>query len=309
MYPFRNILFTTDFSPNSKSALKYVAAFARQSGARIFIHNAQEGTLPPQPLKISDRALSENGFDWITAIKHEMQALADSDLLKDLPVHMILSEGNPIQEIPRIIREYDIDLTTLSTNTHNKIGGAIGSTTLNVLAQANCPLLITRQGTHDFVFYKGSETTFALNRILLATDFSENEEGARKMAMALAREHNADLQVLHSIGSFLIYLKSVSIGGSEDVETRIRKDAEQRLKQIADSATATGIKTETLLTEGRLYDETLRIAKERDIDLIVIGTGRPGSSNLPTLGRNAERIVRGALCPVLVVRQGTFQSQ
>src|SRR5689334_4978138 len=101
MYPFQNILFTTDFSSNSKSALKYAAASARKHGATVFIHNAQEASLPPQALKLSERSLADNGYDWLMAIKKEMEEIANSELLAGLKVQMILSEGRAVDEIPR----------------------------------------------------------------------------------------------------------------------------------------------------------------------------------------------------------------
>jgi len=42
VFPFRNILFPTDFSANAHAALKYAAAFARHSGGRVVLFNVQD---------------------------------------------------------------------------------------------------------------------------------------------------------------------------------------------------------------------------------------------------------------------------
>ena len=42
MFPFRNILFPTDFSANAHAALKYAAAFARHSGGRVVLFSVQD---------------------------------------------------------------------------------------------------------------------------------------------------------------------------------------------------------------------------------------------------------------------------
>src|SRR5690349_17940322 len=115
MYPFKNILFPTDFSANSKSGLKYAAAFTRHYGSNLYIHNSEEATLPPQALRISDRALSENGYDWVTAIKKEMEEISNSDLLNGQKVHLLLTEGAADEEIIRVINEYNIDLVVMAT--------------------------------------------------------------------------------------------------------------------------------------------------------------------------------------------------
>jgi nucleotide-binding universal stress UspA family protein len=172
------------------------------------------------------------------------------------------------------------------------------------MGQTDCPILFTRHAMHDFVYYKGNDTKIALNRILFATDFAEFDSPAKRMAIQLARDHQAELLITHSLGNFLGYLHSVSVNDVYDIETRIRKDAIDRLQMIANDAQ--GVKTEMLLTEGRTYDEILRIATERDMDLIIIGTGGKRTASTTVPGRNAERVVRGAPCPVLTIRHGTL---
>lgn len=300
MYPFQNILFTTDFSANSKSALKYAAAFARQHNATLYIHNSQEASLPPNALKLSERTLADNNYEWLVPIKREMEQLAHSPLVKELKVELLLTEGNPKDEIPRVIREHAIDLATIGTTAHAGIGGSVGSTALAVMGHATCPMLFTRQPLHEFVYYKGSQTNIALNRILFATSLSETDNSAKKLAFELARAHQAELTIIHSLGAFLGYIQAVSLTKIIDVEDRVRSDASERLKQL--SLEVPDLSIETLLTEGNSSDEVIRVASEKDIDLIVIGTGADTKSSLP--GREAERIVRNACCPVLTVRHG-----
>src|SRR5690349_9450783 len=136
MYPFQNILFTTDFSTNSKSALKYAAAFARQHGAMLYIHNSQEASLPPNAIKLSDRALADNNYEWLANIKREMESLANSSLVEGLKVELLLTEGSPKDEIPRVIRDHAIDFATVGTTARAGLGGALGSTALSIMAHA-----------------------------------------------------------------------------------------------------------------------------------------------------------------------------
>jgi nucleotide-binding universal stress UspA family protein len=56
------------------------------------------------------------------------------------------------------------------------------------------------------------------------------------------------------------------------------------------------------MTEGDAVDEILRVARDADADLIVLGThGRTGLGRL-LMGSVAEQVVRRAPCPVLVVK-------
>lgn len=303
MYPFQNILFTTDFSTNSKSALKYAAAFAHKHQAKLYIHNSQEASLPPNAIKLSERALADNNYEWLVSVKREMESLAHSSLLAGLNLELLLTEGSPKDEIPRVIRDHGIDLVTLGTTARPGLGGALGSTALSIMAHINCPILFTRHPMQNFVYYKGAQTSIALNRILFATSLSENDNSSKRLAFELARAHGAELTIMHSIGSFLGYIQAVSLSKLIDVEDRVRSDANERLSQLAKEAG--DISVSTLLTEGNSSEETLRVASEKDIDLIIIGTGK-ADSNTSLPGREAERIVRGAFCPVLTIRQGSM---
>lgn len=64
-----------------------------------------------------------------------------------------------------------------------------------------------------------------------------------------------------------------------------------------------GIETESLQRLGTPYKEIIKVAREREVDLIVIATHGHSGLNHFLLGSTAERVVRLAPCPVLVVRQ------
>lgn len=298
MYPFKNILYSTDFSPLAHSMLKYAAAFARHYNARLYLHNAQEGSLPPQALRLSERALSEYGYEWLIAVRRELEELAQHEILKDLDVHLLLTEGQPAAEVVRVASEHHIDLALMATQRRGTLERAMmGSTSEAVLEQIRCPVLVSRQPSHDFVFYRGAETTIALNRILFATDFSAHDLAAKQMTFHLAETHKSKVFFMHAIGLFLGYIRSVSLTDTDDIEARVRHDSGEKLKALA--AEAGHLESKTILCEGRAYDEVLRVARECDVDLIVIGIGGKHTGN--TVGRNAERVIRNANCPVLVV--------
>lgn len=118
-------------------------------------------------------------------------------------------------------------------------------------------------------------------QILVATDFSDSAEAAFGVAVQYARALHARLHLLHifSAGEFEV--------------TRL----------LADMAAKAGADVPVTVAGagGDPAEEILRYAERRPIDLIVVGThGLTGVSRL-LLGSVAERVVRGARCPVLVV--------
>lgn len=117
-------------------------------------------------------------------------------------------------------------------------------------------------------------------KILLATDFSECADAALRVATDYARRLGAGLHVFH-----------VFAPGSIDVARVLAGIAEQ----------AAGVSVDVAATGGDPAEEILRYAKGHSIDLIVMGThGRSGVSRL-LLGNVVDQVMRGAVCPVLVV--------
>ena len=137
-------------------------------------------------------------------------------------------------------------------------------------------------------------------------DFSEYADQALKYAMNLAGKLDARLTLLHVI-------QPVPIGGMDmgvtlpytylqDLEAEIRQSMEGCLARV----TAAGLEGDIVVAHGVPFHEILETAKTRKVDLIVMGThGRTGLQHI-LLGSVAEKVVRLAPCPVLVVREPTI---
>jgi nucleotide-binding universal stress UspA family protein len=68
-------------------------------------------------------------------------------------------------------------------------------------------------------------------------------------------------------------------------------------------ALTTGCETVPLVTRGKAYAEILRVAAERQADLIVLGVHGRGPVDRLVFGSTTQHIVRRATCPVLTVRE------
>jgi nucleotide-binding universal stress UspA family protein len=117
--------------------------------------------------------------------------------------------------------------------------------------------------------------------ILVATDFSESAVTALHTAVRYARPFGARIHLLH-----------VWAPGEVEVTKLLADAAAQAGSDVPVAVAATG---------GDPAHEVLRYAARHQIALIVVGThGRTGVSRV-LLGSVAERVTRGATCPVLVV--------
>ncbi len=151
----------------------------------------------------------------------------------------------------------------------------------------------------------------ALKHILVPTDFSETSEAAVHYGVALARAFNAKLHLLHvearhdleiSVERELVVEKYLS---DTTVPTSPQNAARELLGKVLTEKEEDELRAEYVLRAsgiGGPYVEIVRYAKERNMDLIVIGTHGRGFVAHMLMGSVAEKVVRKAPCPVLTVR-------
>jgi nucleotide-binding universal stress UspA family protein len=142
-----------------------------------------------------------------------------------------------------------------------------------------------------------------LDRILFATDFSENSALAFDYALTLAKKFAARLIIIHVINEPVdlrgFYVPHVSF---ENLEKEIEEGAEKMMQKFCHAAIKDFSNFETAIAAGIPYEEILRKAADEKVSLIVMGTqGRSGIDHL-LFGSTAERVVRKATCPVMTVR-------
>ncbi len=141
-----------------------------------------------------------------------------------------------------------------------------------------------------------------LRQILVPTDFSDCSEKALRYALSFAQQFQAGLVLLHVIELYPIdYLLGVK--STMEANDWLREQAQARLGQMRQQCARAGlVHAETVTTFGKPFREIARVATEWNVDLIIIAThGYTGLKHIQ-LGSTAERVVRHAPCPVLVVR-------
>jgi nucleotide-binding universal stress UspA family protein len=139
-----------------------------------------------------------------------------------------------------------------------------------------------------------------LERILVPHDFSDPAIAAQKYATALARTFNANLDILHVRQR---PSTEVTIGFPLGIEGSLDAAARQCLLTLVSAQETPELNPDLQVRCGTPHAEITRYAKERDIDLIVMGThGRRGLAHA-VMGSVAEKVVRTASCPVLTLRR------
>lgn len=145
-----------------------------------------------------------------------------------------------------------------------------------------------------------------IEKILVPTDFSAHSEEALKAGLRLKSDFGAQITVLHVFDvSEILGLGWTVYGKSLEAEviSRMESDARKALNEFVKKAGAKESEVITLVTKGRPFVEVVRLARNENMDLIVMGThGRKGIEHL-LMGSNAEKVVRKAHCSVLTIKR------
>jgi universal stress protein A len=142
-----------------------------------------------------------------------------------------------------------------------------------------------------------------LKKNLVPTDFSTPSQQTLRYALRFAKEFGAQVTLLHVLEKTAIGAGPDMVGhmGYSDEQRGIAEKSLRALTATTESAGA--IKIGSTLRDGVPADEIIEAAKDFDTDLILIGTHGYKGWRKALLGSTAQKVVRDAGCPVLVVRE------
>ncbi len=143
---------------------------------------------------------------------------------------------------------------------------------------------------------------FRLQKILVPIDFSDCSKKALQYAIAFAEFFDASITLLHVV--------QVSLPGTEfaaidfhTLESQLIENSDAALARLVKDKIRDKVPTQAITRVGQPVRETVRVAQELDVDLIIISThGHTGLKHV-FLGSTTENLVRYAPCPILTVRE------
>ncbi len=141
-----------------------------------------------------------------------------------------------------------------------------------------------------------------IKNILFPLDFSSVTEKILPYARYLAEKLNTKLYLLFVVEDFSKYANFyVPHSALDNIEAEMMEAAKKKMENFVEDHLSDFSNLETIIKRGDVADEIIKTAAEKDIDLIVMGThGRKGLEKI-LLGSVAERVVKGATCPVMTI--------
>lgn len=286
-----NVLIATDCSHYSNQALNFGLNLTHGYHAKACIVFVVPGDEFMVAGAEAYAAAKDAAHRDLLELKHELRTKFAYVEGKDY--QLFLLEGDIAQSILDFARQNKNDLVVLGTHGRSGLGKMLmGSVAERVFR--HCPVPVLTLGPH----LHRRAAAGAPASILVPVDFKPASERAAHYAVALARQHDATLTMLHVIERWPTQEQSD--------EEHVTQDLRDKLESLISQETK-GLRCSFRVEAGQVVEKVLYTAAGIEADLLVMGVRpRTGSLN-PLMWPHAYQIVRGAGCPVLTFRGDVAQ--
>jgi len=276
MRAIKKILFPVDFSAQCFGAARHVEVLAGWFQAEIMLlHVVGNGT----------NTLAEE-------LKPRSQQRLNAFLageLKHFTTQRVCVVGDPADKIIETTQSWSPDLVMMPTHGLGFFRSfLLGSVTAKVLHDVECPVWT---GIHEEEAPPLEKITWS--RVLCAIDLGDRSLDVLEWAAFLAREHQADLKIIHVTPA----VGEAATGWDDEFAASLAADAESR---IAVLQAAAGTNATIQIARGNPGTAVMSAAKDFSADLLVIGRHN-GAGITGRLRHNAYAILRASPCPVISV--------
>lgn len=298
----KNVLFATDFSSTSEAALPYAAAICRHFGSTLhMVHVVSEASLLLMTGGVDYVSMGTIYEDAHTEAKEKLDEIAGR--LEGISQRSYVRHGQVWRNLNSIIEDNQVDMIVLGTHGRTGLGKLLlGSVAEDILRHASCPVLtvgpkVCGRAKLPAFPKRGHDVApleLEIQQIVFATDFAPSAAGIAQRAAKLAEEFRARLTLVHVIED---YTQLGSHPGPIEEGTG-------RLQALIPADAALQYPPETVLEFGSPAERILKIAAEREADMIVLGARSArdiGSTHLPW--SSAHHVIAQAYCPVLTIRE------
>lgn len=262
---FQRILVPTDLSDFARKALDWAALLRKHLGSRITLMFANEPYFPVDVLEMAGSYPLLAGPEIRDRLAEELREYAAKNLADASGVDTMIVDSAAAPAIIVAAKEIDADLILMGT--HGRKGMRrilLGSVTENVLHHTDRLLMSVPPPE-----VRPGEPK--ITKVLCPVNFTPIARKALETASAVAKAFGAELIVVHA----------KELAGEQHIE----KWVEQTV----------------VVVDGNAAEAVLRIAEERDADVIVIGAQHKRFRDATVIGTTTTRVVRFARRPVLTV--------
>ena len=289
MLAFKKILFPTDFSTNADRALAHAIRLADFDSGEVIVQHVVGDYFERHP-------------HWATLFDvHEIQTFMDgyvnSHMSSILPketggvrVRTVISKGKPAEEISALADRELVDLVVM--------GSAKGVVTNRVIRMTNRPVM----AVSAIPSKTSDDTSQKINKILVATDFSEHSTKIVRYAFDLKRIFDASIYMLYVIETTRAIEFAVRQGRFVDVMEKMREWAGNQLLNLTPDEFIRDPSVVRLVEAGPADDTIADVALEVGANLTIVGTHEYGVAYKWLIGSTTDRLLTKIASPILAVK-------
>ncbi len=141
-------------------------------------------------------------------------------------------------------------------------------------------------------------------KVLIPIDGSRYSMQAAEYGIRLAKAYEIEVLAFYVIDDASVEsLAHLTEEEPDMLQQNLRREGENCLNYLSELAAKEGVEFESMTRAGTPHQAIVAVAKEQNVDLIIIGkVGQRGPRRI-LIGSVTERVIESAHCPVLVVRQ------
>ena len=284
------VLLASDGSDEARRATRWLRDLQLPSDTKRCVLTVATLTRPPR----DGQSLKQLRQDVLAAAHRAGASTATILRPRWSETEVIVVLGDPTVEIVHIAEQTPVDMIVLGTRgLTRRERWFVGSTSLTVARYAPCPVMVVRGRTGR------------VRRVLVAVDGSETARAALRFVRIVHRPDDAHVGLLHVLPA------PRASGGRRRRRPAANRepgpdprpaDADAVLADAASVLGETVRPVERLVSEGDPAREIVRIAEDRDVDLVVVGARGLRTLERLLLGSVSEAVLHHAARPVLIVR-------
>jgi nucleotide-binding universal stress UspA family protein len=286
-----------DFSAPAEAAARWTAQHLARGAELVLVHVI---AIPEPPRFIRGRFPPRETLVETARVGADKRMRELSQSLGAERIWMEIREGDAASAIADVAAEYQADIIVVGA--HGERAGIwrrLGSTAEQLVRRSTVPVLLAT-GVRDAM----------PERLLVAIDDDPMANAVLQWAQFLGERYDAQLTVLHAVSSAVLggllsagaVASGVVVPASEEVLVGVKQDSQGWIDEVIATAGLDQKRVRGEVTFGDPAHELLSAAERLGSDLIVMGSHASGVRSA-LLGSVAREVLRGASCPVLVVRE------
>ena len=283
------LLVATDGSEFSEYAVQEAIDLAKRCNSRLFAISVIETN--PELAAVAPALLEKNE----KAARERLDAVAARARKEGIGCETIVHEGEDLyQYIVDEAVKNKITMIIMGRRGRKGLNRLVmGSTTARVIGHAPCSVLVIPPAAKiDF------------RSVVVATDGSKYSTAAASEAIGIAKRNGSKLTAVAVVPAEIAMPTDADFAAlqRDKLADQEMLSAEKNAKAVKESAQKEGVAAQAFVLSGKPADAIIETAKDKDADLIIVGShGRTGLDKL-LMGSVTERVIVLSACAVLVVK-------